>query len=324
MAFSVAGKRVIVAGGGRSGVAAAELLVSRGAHVTLSDTSAALAGGEHLRALGVTVDLGPHRPEAFRAADLIVLSPGVPPTQEAIASAREAGVAIIGEVELASRFLQGPVIAITGTKGKSTTTTLTARMLEAAGLDVTAGGNLGTALSGQVAATHPGALHVVEVSSFQLESIETFHPWIAVLLNLSPDHLDRHASFEEYAAAKARIFANQASDDWAVVNADDAAALELARGARARRFDFGLDSTPVDGVTVEGGAIVRRDGGTAAPLMPLTSVRLPGRHLLSDVLAATAVGCLAGIPAAAMRRAVEDFRGLEHALEQVADIQSVR
>src|SRR6185436_8823714 len=305
MAFSVAGKRVIVAGGGRSGVAAAELLVSRGAHVTLSDTSAALQGGEHLRALGVTVDLGPHRSEAFRAADLIVLSPGVPPTQDAVVSAREAGVAVIGEVELASRFLQGPVIAITGTKGKSTTTTL-------------------TALSGQVAATHPGALHVVEVSSFQLESIETFHPWIAVLLNLSPDHLDRHASFEEYAAAKARIFTNQAADDWAVVNADDAAALELARGARARRFDFGLDSTPVDGVTVEGGVIVRRDGGTAAPLMPLTSVRLPGRHLLSDVLAATAVGCLAGIPAAAMRRAVEDFRGLEHALEQVADIQSVR
>jgi UDP-N-acetylmuramoylalanine--D-glutamate ligase len=324
MTFSVAGKHVIVAGGGRSGVAAAELLVSQGARVTLSDTSASLAGGEHLRALGVTVDLGPHRPEAFRAADLIVLSPGVPPTQAAVAAARDAGIPVIGEIDLASRFLRGPVIAITGTKGKSTTTTLAARMLQAGGLDVTAGGNLGTALSGQVAATHPGAMHVVEVSSFQLETIETFHPWIAVLLNLSPDHLDRHSSFDEYAAAKARIFTNQKEDDWAVVNADDAAAQALARGARARRFDFGLDPMSGDGVTVERGVIVRRQGGSAVPVMPVASVRLPGRHLLSDVLAATAVGCLAGIPAAAMQRAVEEFAGLEHALELVAEVQGVR
>jgi len=324
MAFGVSGKRVMVAGGGRSGVAAAELLAARGARVTLSDTAAVLEGADRLRALGVAVDLGPHRPEAFSAADLVVLSPGVSPAQAAVAAARQAGVAVIGEVELASRFLQGRVIAITGTKGKSTTTTLTARMLQEAGRDVTAGGNLGTALSGQVSASHADALHVVEVSSFQLETIETFHPWIAVLLNLSADHLDRHASFEEYGAAKARIFSNQDATDWAVVNADDPAALALAREARARRFDFGLDRLPADGVTVEHDAIVRRDGGTAAPVMPLASVQLPGRHLLSDVLAATAVGCVAGVPAAAMQRAVEGFRGLEHALEQVAVVEGVR
>ncbi len=324
MAFTVEGKRVIVAGGGRSGVAAAELLVSRGARVTLSDTASSLAEADRLRARGITVELGPHRADAFTNADLIVLSPGVPPTQEAVELARRAGIAVIGEVELASRFLQGRVIAITGTKGKSTTTTLTARMLQEAGLDVTAGGNLGTALSGQVGASHANALHVVEVSSFQLESIETFHPWISVMLNLSPDHLDRHASFEEYGAAKARIFMNQQPADWAVVNADDPAALALARNGRARRFDFGLDATVAEGVTVEKGEIVRREGGTAAPIMPVTSVRLPGRHLLGDVLAAAAVGCVAGVPPAAMRRAVEGFRGLEHALEQVAEIQGVR
>jgi UDP-N-acetylmuramoylalanine--D-glutamate ligase len=324
MTFNVTGKRVVVAGGGRSGVAAAELLVSRGATVTLSDSAKSLPEAGRLRDHGVVVELGPHRADAFTGADLVVLSPGVPPTQDVVEQARRAGVPVIGEVELASRFLQGKVIAITGTKGKSTTTTLAARMLQEAGLDATAGGNLGTALSGQVAATHPGALHVVEVSSFQLESIETFHPWIAVLLNLSADHLDRHASFEEYGAAKARIFMNQQPADWAVVNADDPGALALARDARARRLDFALDTTLADGVTVENGAIVRREGGAAAPLMPLTSVRLPGRHLLGDVLAATAVGCVAGVPPAAMQRAVEGFRGLEHALEHVSEIQGVR
>jgi UDP-N-acetylmuramoylalanine--D-glutamate ligase len=145
-----------------------------------------------------------------------------------------------------------------------------------------------------------------------------------VLLNLSADHLDRHESFEAYGAAKARIFANQTPDDWAVVNADDPRALAIARGGRARRFDFALDAAPADGVTVQGDTIVRRDRGASAPVLPLAAVKLPGRHLLGDVLAATAVGCLAGVPPAAMRRAVETFNGLEHALERVLEIDGVR
>jgi UDP-N-acetylmuramoylalanine--D-glutamate ligase len=324
MSFSVQGRRVVVAGGGRSGTAAAELLVARGARVTLADSAPSLAAADRLRALGVDVELGPHRTALFTSADLVVLSPGVPADQEAVAAARAAGVPVMGEVELASRWLQGRVVAVTGTKGKSTTTTLTARMLQEAGLRVTAGGNLGTALSGQVADSAPDALHVVEVSSFQLETTDTFHPWIAVLLNLSADHLDRHGTVAVYAAAKRRIFANQTPDDWAVVNADDPAALALAREGRARRFDFALDARVDDGVTVEGPQIVRRDAGRAAPLLPLAAVQLPGRHLLSDVLAATAVGCVAGVPPAAMRRAVEGFQGLEHALERVALIDGVR
>jgi UDP-N-acetylmuramoylalanine--D-glutamate ligase len=189
---------------------------------------------------------------------------------------------------------------------------------------VTAGGNLGTALSSQVARSHADAWHVVEVSSFQLETTVTFHPWVAVLLNLSGDHLDRHGTAEAYARAKARIFEHQTDTDWAVVNADDPAALALARGGRARRFDFALDAPLDDGVTVAGDAIVRRDGGAAAPLVPLAAVQLPGRHLLADVLAAAAVACLAGVPPEAMRRAVEGFAGLEHALERVAEIGGVR
>ena len=324
MAFSVSGMRAVVVGGGRSGVAAAELLVARGAHVTLADTRDSVEHADGLTRLGAALALGPHDPGQFSAADLIVLSPGVPPDHPAVDAARRAGVPVIGEIELASRWLRGRVIAITGTKGKSTTTTLAARMLAAAGFDATAGGNLGLALSAQVAASRPDSLHVVEVSSFQLETTDRFHPWIAVLLNLSPDHLDRHASFEEYRAAKGRIFLNQTTGDWAVVNADDPAALELARGGRARRFDFALDATLRDGVTVEGDAIVRRSDGAAAPLVPLHSVSLPGRHLLSDVLAAAAVGCLAGVPPEAMRRAVEGFSGLEHALERVGEIEGVR
>jgi len=324
MDFSVAGKRVVVVGGGASGVAAAELLASRGARVTLADTAHGLRDATRLQQSAIALELGDHNPETFRSSDLIVVSPGVPLRQPAIEAARAAGVPIIGEIELASRWLRGRVIAITGTKGKSTTTTLAARMLEEAGISTTAGGNLGPALSSAVAASRPGTLHVVEVSSFQLETTDTFHPWIAVLLNLSADHLDRHASFEEYGAAKARIFANQTDRDWAVVNADDPAALALARGGRARRFDFGLDADVADGVTVEGESIVRREHGRAEPLLPLASVHLPGRHLLSDVLAATAVGCLSNVPPASMQHAVENFRGLEHALESVATIGGVR
>jgi len=324
MPFDVADKHVLVVGAGRSGRAAAELLVAHGARVTLADTRTYLEDANHLHDLGVSLDLGPHQPERFAAADLLVVSPGVPFDQPAVAAARRAGRPIIGEIELASRWLAGQVIAITGTKGKSTTTTLTSRMLAEAGVDAPAGGNLGTALSRQVAQSTAASLHVVEVSSFQLEATDTFHPWIAVLLNLSADHLDRHESLDAYGAAKARIFANQTPDDWAVVNADDPRALAIARAGRARRFDFGLDHPPADGVTVQDGAIVRRDGGASAPVLPLSAVKLPGRHLLTDVLAATAVGCLAGVPPAAMRRAVETFNGLEHALEHVLDIDGVR
>lgn len=326
MPFSVHGKQTVVVGAGRSGVPAAQLLRSRGARVTLADSAASIEREAELRAAGVAIELGAHRADLLNDADLVVLSPGVDPEQPVIANARKSGVPVIGELELASRWLKGRVIAITGTKGKSTTTTLTSRMLTEAGFDAPAGGNIGTALSGQVDASTEKTLHVVETSSFQLEGTDQFHPWIAVLLNLSADHLDRHPTFDAYADAKARIFRNQTADDWAVVNLDDEGATSLARRAhvRARRFDFALDTPVNDGITVERGTIVRRSNGEAAPLLPVASVKLPGRHILSDVLAATAVCCLAGVPPAAMQRAVETFQGLEHALERVAVIGGVQ
>ena len=323
MSFDVRGQRVVVMGGGRSGRAAAELLVSRGAGVTLTDL-APVDRAEDLTARGITIDVGPHRPELLAGAHLIVLSPGVSPDQPVIAAARRGGVPVIGELELASRWLSGRVVAITGTKGKSTTSTLTARILQEAGFDAPAGGNIGTALSTQVSRSTPASIHVVEVSSFQLETADTFHPWIAVLLNVSADHLDRHGSFEAYSAAKARVFANQTAEDWAVINADDPATLALARAGRARRLDFALEHGLDDGITTKGGAIVRRIGGQITPLLPLTSVRLPGKHLLADVLAAVSVASVVGVPPKVMQAAIEDFSGLEHALERVATVGDVQ
>jgi UDP-N-acetylmuramoylalanine--D-glutamate ligase len=322
--FSVVGKRVTVAGAARSGIAAAELLARRGAHVTLSETRDEAAAAEPLRSLGVQLELGGHKTETFTGADLVVLSPGVPPEQTVVQAARGRGVPVVGELELASRWLQGRVIAITGTKGKSTTTALTGRMLEAAGFKVAVGGNIGAPLSAQVSASTPETLHVVETSSFQLEQIESFHPWIAVMLNFSADHLDRHPSLEAYAAAKARIFENQDAGDWAVVNADDPAVLALARRGRAASRLFARREPIAEGTVIEERWIVDRREGTTERLVPLEAIHLLGPHLVIDVMAAATIGAIAGAASAAMTTAVESFHGLEHAMEYVAQIGGVQ
>jgi UDP-N-acetylmuramoylalanine--D-glutamate ligase len=315
---------VTVVGGARSGIAAATLLASRGAHVTLSEARADLPEADALRAAGVALELGGHRPETLARADLVVLSPGVAPEQSAVRQARERSVPIIGELELASRWLLGRVIAITGTKGKSTTTVLTARILEAAGFTVAVGGNIGQPLSAQVARSTPDTLHVVEASSFQLEQTETFHPWIAVMLNLSVDHLDRHPSVGAYAAAKARIFENQDAGDWAVVNADDPSVVEIARQGRAAKRYFARRAPIVEGTAIEDGWIVDRRADATARLVPLDAIHLLGPHLVADVMAAATVGAIAGVASDAMTTAVESFRGLEHAMELVAEVAGVR
>ncbi len=322
--LDVTGRRVAVVGAARSGTAAAEFLIGRGAQVTLSDLRPAIADADRLRAAGIALELGGHQEPTFTGADLVVLSPGVPPELPVLAAARAHGVPVLGEIEFASRFLPGRVIAITGTKGKSTTTALTGRMLDAAGFDVTVGGNIGAPLSGQIERSTPHTLHVVETSSFQLEQVETFHPWIAVMLNISPDHLDRHRSVEAYAAAKARIFENQTADDWAVINADDPLVLSLARRGRARLQHFSRHGLPAFGTTLEDGWVVSRGAAGTRRLLPLSAVHLLGAHLVDDVLAAATVGCLVGVPPDAMTTAVDGFRGLEHAMELVGEAAGIR
>jgi UDP-N-acetylmuramoylalanine--D-glutamate ligase len=322
--FSVTGRHVVVVGAARSGVAAAELLVRRGARVTLTDTKKTIDAADALNAAGVTMALDAPDAAAVHDADLVVLSPGVPIELPAVIAASERGVPVIGELELASRWLRGRVVAITGTKGKSTTTTLVGRMLTAAGQRVLVGGNIGVPLSAQVEQSTEDTVHVVEASSFQLETTSTFHPWIAALLNFSPDHLDRHPDEAAYGRAKARIFANQTPDDWAVVNADNQPALQLAAGGSARQVRYAVDHISGADVFVDRDFIWQRTSEGATPLVPLSSIELAGRHMLSNVAAATAICRAAGVRGESIARALSGFTGLEHVMEPVATLGGVR
>jgi UDP-N-acetylmuramoylalanine--D-glutamate ligase len=322
--FNVEGVRVVVVGAARSGVAAAELLARRGAKVTLTDRKGVVADADRLRAAGVALELGAADAPAVHEADLVVMSPGVPVELPALVAVRARGIPVIGELELAFRWLRGRVVAITGTKGKSTTTTLVGRMLETAGRRVLVGGNIGVPLSSQVDQSTEDTVHVVEASSFQLETVETFRPWIAALLNFSPDHLDRHPDEAAYGRAKARIFANQAADDWAVVNADNASALTLASNARAQRLQYSVDNVLDADVFVERDFIWQRTSEGPTPLVPLASIELAGRHMLSNVAAASAICLAAGASGQAMARALAGFKGLEHVMEPVATLGGVR
>ncbi len=323
-AFSVSGRQVLVVGAARSGVAAAHLLVRRGASVTLTDRKPDLPEAADLQAAGVRLELGGHTVRSFEIAHLVVMSPGVPLELPEVARARALGIPVIGELELASRWLRGPIVAITGTKGKSTTTTLVGRMLEAAGRRVMVGGNIGYPVSAQVEASTADTVHVIEASSFQLEATDTFRPWIAALLNFSPDHLDRHPDEAAYAAAKTRIFANQQAQDWAVVNADSAQALQMSQQTRAQVVRYAIDNTARAEVHAGRGFVWQRTPEGDVPLLPLAAVHLAGRHMLSNVVAATAISHLAGATEASLAQALDGFTGLPHVMEPVGRRGGVR
>jgi len=282
------------------------------------------ADAARLQQLGVEVELGGHTEAAFRDADLVVTSPGVPPEEPHLVDARRRGVEVIGELELASRWLQGRVIAVTGTKGKSTTTTLVGRMVAAEGRKVLVGGNIGLPLSSQVDESTPETTHVVEVSSFQLEATTSFRPWIAVWLNFSDDHLDRHQTIDAYATAKARIFAHQQPGDWAVVNVDDRVVMARSAHIAATRVGFSPFGSLVEGFCVDGDWIVRRTGTATDRLIETSSVELSGRHMLGNVVAAVAAATLAGVGSSALRAALRGFTGLEHVMEPAGQIRGVR
>jgi UDP-N-acetylmuramoylalanine--D-glutamate ligase len=333
--FSVEGKRVVVVGAARSGIAAAELLVRRGARVTLTESRDAFDAAERLRRLGIALELGGHSEPTFAAADLVVTSPGVPLEQAVFDVARVRGVEIIGELELAWRWLKGRVIAITGTKGKSTTTTLVGRMLQAGGHSVLVGGNIGVPLSAQVGESTAETIHVVEASSFQLETTTTFRPWIAVWLNFAADHLDRHPTVEAYASAKAKIFANQTGDDWIVINADDREVMQRTAAARATRVTYSLSGAPSSKdafgaargqavFVISDDCITRRTTTGDERFFPVSAVELTGRHMLNNVLAATAAAHIAGASPSAMVEALGGFHGLEHVMEPAGSAGGVR
>ncbi len=322
------GRRALVVGLARTGQAVARFLAARGARVTVSEQrpeSAVAAEVAALRNTGVEVECGGHRDSSFLAADLIVPSPGVPLTLPALAKAKEKGIEVISELELAWRFLRGTVVAVTGSNGKTTTVTLLGRIFAEAGRRVQVGGNIGTPLISLVESATDDTVHVVEVSSFQLEAVTSFRPRVAALLNLTPDHLDRHSSMGDYVAAKARLFGFQQGDDFAIFNADDRACADLAPEVRAQRFWFSRQRRLDVGTFVENGWLCYRNSPSASErLLPRAEIRLKGQHNLENVLAAACAARVLEVAPERIRGAVAAFEGVEHRLEFVAEIDGVR
>jgi len=319
-------KRALVVGLGKSGAASALFLKSRGARVTVSDSKPEAELRKEILPLlehGIAIETGGHGDRTFRGQDLIVVSPGVPFDAPQLVQARNLGEPVIGEIELAAQFLPGPIVAITGANGKTTTTTLAGEILAAGKVPVLVGGNIGTPAISFTEQATPKTWIVLEVSSFQLETIVEFRPHIAVILNITPDHLDRHKTFDNYVNAKARIFENQRPEDFAILNADDATTAGLANRIRAQVFRFSRKKEVDNGAFVRNGAIFFHDGGRQTEIMLLSEIPLKGAHNLENVLAAICVGMLAGCAPDSIRQAVQNFKAVEHRLEFVAKIASV-
>ncbi len=323
--IELAGKRVLVVGLARTGIATSLFCAARGARVTASEARTESSFGETvslLRAVGVTLELDGHHEHTFLQQDLIVPSPGVPLRLPGLVTARKAGIPIWSEIELASRFLAGQLVCVTGSNGKTTTTALLGHILKTAGRNVQVAGNIGTPLISVVDGSSDLGFTVVEASSFQLEAIEEFRPDVALLLNLTPDHLDRHASFEEYARAKARIFENQTRNDAAVLNEEDAVVAKYAP-ARPQVYWFSRQHRVDSGCFLQGDEIVFRGDGFDSAVLCRSDIRLRGNHNLENVLAAATAAMVCDLEPRAIAAGVRTFAGVEHRIEFVANIAGV-
>jgi UDP-N-acetylmuramoylalanine--D-glutamate ligase len=323
--IELAGKRVLVVGLARTGIATALFCAARGARVTSTEErpeSQIPETAAKLRAAGVRLELGGHKAQTFIEQDLIVPSPGVPLILPSLAAARAVGIPVWSEIELASRFLRGRLVCITGSNGKTTTTSLIGHILESAGLPVQVAGNIGTPLISRVDVSSDAGFTVVEASSFQLEAISAFRPDVAVLLNVTPDHLDRHGSLEAYRRAKARIFENQTEHDAAVLNADDVAVTQCAPSSPAVYW-FSRRKRVASGCFVRDDEIVFGRDGSETVLLRRREIGLRGDHNVENVLAAAAAATLVGVEPPAIAEAVRTFAGVEHRIEFVATISGV-
>jgi UDP-N-acetylmuramoylalanine--D-glutamate ligase len=323
------GKRVLVVGLAKSGIASALFLIERGSSVTATDAKPESALGSsilELKSRGITVRAGEAQP-SVEDFDLVVVSPGVPINTPAIQQAQARGIPVIGEVELAAQFLKGHIIAITGSNGKTTTTALTGEVLASGRKKVLVGGNIGTPAISLVANSTDDGYVVLEVSSFQLETIQTLRPAVSVVLNITPDHLDRHGSMEAYVAAKARIFENQTRSDFAVLNFDDATCRSMAAKIDQTSGPsiawFSRLKEVERGAFVRDGRILWRDRTGQLEIMLASEVPLKGAHNLENALAAISAGVLAGCQPADIARAVREFKAVEHRLEFVATVRGV-
>ena len=326
------GRSVLVAGAARSGIAAARFLLKCGARVIISEARRREALEPHIAELlesashtpgELVLELGGNRSESFAAVDLVVVSPGMPLSLPFFAISREAGIPVIAEIELAWRHLKGMIIGITGSNGKTTTTALATELLAGAGLKAQAAGNIGTPLIEFVEQSVSEDIYVVELSSFQLESIGEFRPFAATILNLTPDHMDRYLGFEDYIAAKGRIFMNQQGEDVAVLNADDPRTAAMANGISARTLFFSRTREVLSGAFIRHGKVFFRDGQKERELFPVEAMQLKGNHNLENVLAASLLALTAGAPPESLEEGIRKFRGVEHRIEYVAEIDGV-
>jgi UDP-N-acetylmuramoylalanine--D-glutamate ligase len=308
--MKVAGARAVVVGMARSGVAAVELLMEQGARVIAVDQSPMK---------GLSVPVQPQQAASFEGADLVVLSPGVPADLDLLEPVRRRGVPVIGDLELASWFMKGEIIGITGSNGKTTTTAMTGHILKASGIPVQVGGNIGTPPASMVRTSRDGQWNVLELSSFQLETTSSFRAHIAAALNVTPDHLDRHYTFEKYAAAKARLFENQRSDDFAVLNADDPVTRGYGDRIASKSMWFSSTQQVKSGAWLDNDRIVLE----SECLMSTSEVPLRGVHNLENTMAAAIMARLAGATHEQIRAAVMSFPGVEHRLEFVRDLDGV-
>lgn len=320
-------KHILVVGLGKSGLSVARWLAKQGARTTASEIRAeSELDPRSLReaeALGVVLETGGHQQETFLSADEIIVSPGVPQDIAPLMAAREKGVTVLGEMELACRLVDTPMVAVTGTNGKSTVTALLGAMLEGKGLKVFVGGNIGTPLIEYATAGEKADYAVVEVSSFQLDTMRSFHPRVAVLLNISADHLERYAGYDAYAASKLRIFENQGLGDWAVLNDGDPALHEFEPPKGVTPLRYGVEKSPSRRAYLEGGAVRAGLPGEEMKEVSLQNWALPGQHNRENVMAAVLAGLALSIPFSVIQQAVDAFRTLPHRREFVARIRGV-
>lgn len=323
--MELADKKIVVVGLARTGVSVARFLAGRGAQVTVTDQKDRGALAPFVAALAecpVKLELGGHAEETFTTADLIVVSPGVPLHMPYLATARKRGIPVISEIELASVFIEKPLVAITGTNGKTTTTTLTGAIFRACGFATFVGGNIGNPLIDLVTSGESVDRVVAEISSFQLEGIVRFRPRVSVLLNITEDHLDRYASFQEYMAAKERVFANQTAEDFAILNVDDPLVAACAERIAARIVPMSRLRALTEGIYFQDGVITFSWDGRVERF-PTEHLKLRGVHNLDNCMAAVASTLLLGCPAPGVLAALEAFTGLPHRMELVATVQGV-
>lgn len=330
--MKIANKNILVVGLGKTGVATARFLKNRGASVTVTDMAKEQKLGAYahqVREIGISMELGQHKIESFENADLIVLSPGVPHTIIPIKRAKEKGITVLGEVEFASRFIREPIVAITGTNGKTTTTELLSKMLENSGLKVFVGGNIGNPLIGYVDKGEKADIVVAEVSSFQLDTIETFRPKVAVLLNITQDHQDRYPDFTAYSKSKGRIFENQQKDDIAVLNDSDPVIRSISGGIKSRKlpiyYQTDFHSEIEEGAIVCNETIILYSKKIRNPKsIDLSEIKLKGRHNMENVAAASLATLAAGGTIKGVQSALNDFQGLAHRIEYITTTNNVR